>query len=147
MQRASTEQLREICQGLISGTRSIKKHLDASGIPLTLAAQEPVEATAAAPAEAPAQAPSEAPECSEEEEDDLEQQLEQEVDKLDQTPKASPKPIDFSMANSVSHRKEWMSFGRRLTSSDAVLKYPEAQRLWEGSNAELWWPLAGYRFC
>ena len=130
MENASPDQLRQLCQGLISGSKTMKRALDENGIVLNAALEETAN-----------------PEPEQDLPDNFDEQLEAAVNEIDNPPAdkpqkpekpAEPAPEDLDLANSVSHRKEWMAFGRRLANSDAVAKFPEVHRLWDGSTAELW---------
>ena len=129
VQRASPDQLRELVTGLISGSRQMKRTLDHFGL-------EPSMVDAADPSSSSVPGP--APKDESKALANFEKDLEEELAKIpDERQPGPPHPPDFSSANSVSNRKEWMSFSRRLLLSDAAEKYPEICRLWEGSSTEL----------
>ena len=139
MQKASPEKLRELCQGLISGSRTMKKALDENGIDLNEGPAEDENPQKNLP-------------------EDFDRELEEKVDEAlgEDTLETPPKPEkpapaadDLDLINSVTHRKEWMAFGRRLAHADASAKYPEVNRLWDGSSVEPWlsWGCQGMDRC
>ena len=41
-------------------------------------------------------------------------------------------------ARSTTHRKEWMTFGRRFEQADAAVKWPQVAALWNSKGEETW---------
>ena len=44
----------------------------------------------------------------------------------------------WARAKSTTHRKEWMTFGRRFEQADAAVKYPQVAALWNSKGQEAW---------
>ena len=137
LQKASADQLRELASGLLCGSKRMKMTLDEYGLSADLAGPE--ASSSAKPSPSPLADRNMREESENFDAATFEKDLEKQLDNMpDERAPEAPGTPDYSQANSVTHRKLWMKFGRRLAVPDGPVKYPEICRLWEGSNAELW---------